>query len=246
MVRSETRVSAGRRLPKSVVLTADGDKGGAGKSVVARAVVHVLTRNGFEVQGFDADARNAHLHRFCSPSIEVQRVYLRTTTGWDELYNAMQQVERENPIVIDLPANIGETIEAEMPRLRRVFELRGRELFRIWVIDEEDDGIQLLRSSRHVTPYSRTFVVKNGRFGPEEVFELWHESDTRKQLLTEGGLDAYVPALPIRVRTKIRNARCSFADAFALDLTDHERIDLEIWLDQIEIAFQPLLEWIQR
>lgn len=75
-------ISAAPRCSAPIIVTG-GDKGGTGKSFVARILAAWLRRHGYLVHGFDGDARNAHLERYYGDSFTVERPYLRKDAGWD-------------------------------------------------------------------------------------------------------------------------------------------------------------------
>ena len=229
------------------VIVADGDKGGVGKSFTMRSVAHCQRSWGMDCVGIDGDSRNAHLERYYGSTMPVSRPYLREEKGWNEMIDLIHATSSDRPILVDLPAGIGDAVKRWGPKFGAALDKMQRRLIRLWVLDEEDDVIQLLRLSSGVFPFGpSTVVVMNGRFGDREAFELWNGSKTRRDLLAAGGTETYLPRLAPAAREKIRNARCPFADAAEkANFTLSEAIDLEIWLSSIEHTFAPLRKLLE-
>lgn len=222
------------------IFCVNGDKGGIGKSLVARIHAALLRSAGYLVMGFDCDARNAHLDRYYRTVMPVMRNYLRHTDGWGLLLDGWENAPHNAALLVDMPGNIGDSLEREMHRVHRVVSKLNRAIFHIWVIDEEEDGITLLNRVKGFAPEHQTLIVMNGRFGDSpRSFVLWHESELRAELLAVGALETFIPALPIRPRTKIARARCPFDDLSSLQLHVSEQVDFEIWWEDIVRAFRP-------
>lgn len=220
----------------------DGDKGGVGKSFVARSATHCLIAWGIKPVGVDGDPRNAHLERYYGSTLPTHRPYLREPKGWDGLIDLAGGTDPASPILIDFPGNIGDAVSQWGPKLQHAATRLQRPIVRLWTLDEEDDVIHLLKNSAVMFPFGPSVIaVRNGRFGANSSFDLWEKSKTRAALLEAGGSDVYLPRLPPGVRGKIRDARCTFADATTkAGLSLSETIDLEMWISGVENAFAPL------
>ena len=233
-------MKAALRCSAPIIVTG-GDKGGTGKSFVARILAAWLRRHGYLVHGFDGDARNAHLERYYGDSFTVERPYLRKDAGWDALFFGWENSAENEVLLVDLPGSIGDAVEREMERVQLMAEAFGRELIHVWVADEEEDSVTLLERLHPLTSWPQTLVVLNGRFGANaNAFELWSESDIRSELLREGGHETFLPALPIQVRTRIARAHAPFDDVSRAKLTVYQTVDLDIWLKRVDAAFLPL------
>lgn len=222
------------------IIIVGGDKGGLGKSLVARILATLLRSAAYQVMGFDCDARNAHLDRYYRNVMPVTRAYLRHADGWGLLLDAWENSPSEAVLLVDLPGNVGDSVEREMHRVHRAVSMLNREILHIWVLDEEEDGITLLDRVKEFAPPQKTLVVMNGRFGDSpRAFVLWHESELREILLAGGAAEAFIPSLQIRPRTKIARARCPFDDLSTLKLNISEQVDFEIWWEGVVRAFRP-------
>lgn len=235
-----------KRRSKPPIVVTGGDKGGVGKSFVARIKAALLRSTGQIVVGFDGDARNAHLERYYGRAMAVARPHLRREHGWADLYAGWEGAPDDAVVLIDLPGNIGDTVERELVRIHRIAEALDRDLIHVWVCDEEEDSVTLLRRVQGLAHAANTLVVLNGRFGASpRDFELWNASDLRTELLAHGARETYVPALPIRPRTKIARARCPFDDVSAARLAVWERVDFDMWWERVAVAFKGFLEMME-
>jgi hypothetical protein len=244
-MRSSITHNSKRRRSRPILLIG-GDKGGVGKSFGARSIVAWLRRHGYVVVGFDGDARNGHLSRYCGASMRVDRVTLRTALDWSKMFHSWEEVDADCMIVVDLPGNIGDMVEAEELRLQMVAEALGREIANVWVADEEEDSVWLLPTALKVADASRTLFWMNGRFAVDEAsFTLWQTSNTRANFIASGGLEALLPVLPIYPRIKIRAARCPFDDVTSAGLTQIERIDFLIWETKLDDSLAPFAQMLE-
>jgi hypothetical protein len=242
---SITHSTKGRRRHRPIIIVG-GDKGGVGKSFIGRTIVGWLTIHGHKVCGFDGDARNPHLDRYYSASMPVTRPPLRSVDGWSEMYQAWEEANPTEVLVVDLPGNIGDMVEAEATRLSRVAAALDRTIINVWVGSEEEDSIWLLQRIRSLAAAPFTLFVMNGRFGADvSRFELWQTSKTRTQFILDGGAETLLPALPIHPRTKIIQSRSPFHDTAAAGFTLTDKVDFDMWWERVEHALQPLASMME-
>ncbi|MFW2830402.1 division plane positioning ATPase MipZ [Sphingomonas sp. ID0503] len=226
-------------------IVVSADKGGVGKSTTARIIAALIIMYGLKLLGFDCDARNAHLERYYGASSRVVRTQLRREGGWDLVFDEIENTPNAT-VLFDLPANVGDVIERQINKLHRVFEVLGRELIHVWVIDDEEDSVTLLNRVRTLAAPSRTLVVMNGRFGASpRDFKLWQESPLRAEMIAQGLTEIYLPVLPIRARTRIARSRSPFHDVSNAGLQAWERVDFDMWWTAVERAFSPFISMLE-
>lgn len=245
----KSKVQSTRPLPGPPaimpIVIVGGDKGGIGKSFTARSIAAWLRRKGYAVSGFDGDARNAHLERFYGSTMQISRPYLREATGWDEMLNGWQTVDPGAVILVDTPAGLGDMIQRESARMSAVAAALGRFIIHVWVSDEEDDSIILFKLLQTLTDPSLTIYALNSRFGARAAdFELWSNSEERREHLAAGGYETLIPVLRIGARIKIRQARCGFDDVATAGLSIVEKVDLDLWWSKLDQAVKPLAEML--
>lgn len=236
-------------VAKPIAVTSS-DKGGVGKSFVTRCLAHSLGNWGLPWLGFDGDSQNSHLSRFYGGVTSVDIHPLKTPEDFDRLLDKIEAVDVATTILIDSPAGAGSLMTARGHRLQALADHLGRPLFRLFSLDEEDDVLMAMKREANVFGFGNVIAVLNGRFGGPEMFSLWRRllkdgsPSMRDQVLTAGGTEIYLPAMPPAARMAIRDARCPFHQAAGAisSLSFNERLNLEEWLTQMEAAFLPLRE----
>lgn len=229
-----------RRKHRPIVLVG-GDKGGVGKSFGARAVTGWLAMQGYQVAAFDADGRNPHLARYYDNSLGVSQLTLRETLGWTCMYKTWELVDDNCVIIVDLPGNIGAEVAKEATRLKLISERLNRDLINVWVAAEEEDSIWLLGDALQVADAHRTIFWMNGRFGADSSkFELWNDSQKRSNFISDGGIESFLPVLPIYARTAIARARAPFHNVSSANLGFTDRIDFDLWWTAVDESLKPL------
>lgn len=242
MLTSAADFKSPRRKRRPIILIG-GDKGGTGKSFGGRTLAGWLLLNQYNVAAFDADARNAHLDRYYGNSIGVTRIPLRDELGWTLMFNEWEQVDGNFIILLDLPGNIGSELGRETDRIKRIAAALNREIVNLWVAAEEEDSIWLLEAALQVADANQTVFWMNGRFGADRSkFELWNGSQTRARFIASGGIEAFLPVLPIYVRTKIARARAPFHDLSSASLSLTDQIDFDLWWSAVSKELEPLVD----
>jgi hypothetical protein len=243
MVSSDARLTK-RQMRAKPILFFNGDKGGVGKSFLARIVAAMLIRRGYSLIGIDGDSRNGHLNRYHGNSFPVHRIVLRENEGWADVIDIVGETRDEVVILIDLPAGAGEDLEAQMRRLARGLPAE-RPVIHVWVACEEEDSITLFERVNWLAKPERTIFVMNGRFGPPETFALWNNYPGRTEYLREGGSETYVTPLPIGVRAQFARHRTPFHLVEDLDLLRSQKIDFYLWEEDMEEALAGLLDLVR-
>lgn len=189
----------------------DGDKGGVGKSLAARALVHhyICLPDGLRpnIIAYDADLSNPDV---CgdgglknNPSLMGTALLdLSTENGWiafgDRVSNLSAMAKNsEIRIVVNMPAQIGP--RAFDGSIRIVDEvLREANAIPVWMLNRTQESISALdfRLRNMGSRYTAGLVVKNVFFGSTDKFALWDTSLLRQTLVTEGSWrEAALPEL---------------------------------------------------
>lgn len=235
-----SRSSKQIKKPRPVV-TVDGAKGGSSKSFTCNSLAAALERRDIQWSGFDGDNDNAHLHRF-NPDADVTRFHCNADVGWDPLFQSIIKVDGERVVLLDLPSQVGEIFEKEVPRLEATVRYLGREHLRLWVCVPGYDSVNLLRNYGHQVSFARSFVVLSLRNAKREDFTLWDNSQTRRHFLDGGGQEIILPHMPGGLRQAIDESGLSLNTA-ARQLHHQPWLvaDLEAFLAQIDENFAPLI-----
>jgi hypothetical protein len=210
-----------------------GEKGGVGKSVMARLLAQYCIDRGIPFIAVDADASNRTLTRFYAD--HVRPVDLTRVESVDEIVGFALVTERR--VLVDLPAQSERPLGAWIAEAG-IFGLAkecGIDVVFWHVLDDGKDSLLALDRllSRH-GPAARYCVVEN--FGRGEDFSLFEGSATRARA---EGLGATIIALPELQKTAMRKMdrldasywAAAHNDAFgAGTLTRIDRNRIKVWL----------------
>lgn len=209
---------------KKRVILVHGDKGGAGKSMVARALLDLYLEGPQEqrrpVAIIDADTQNTDVGdaRSYGALIASHRLSLRDEDGWVTLLNVIDQAEASH-LVVSLPSGIGKDLYDH----RALFgALCGTcAVVPLWVLGRTPDSVVLLRECDTVLQscgIERGVVAVNTFWGAAEHFRIWNGSALRKHLLGRGWVEILYPALNDLVVDRIgRKALARAYDAAGQD-----------------------------
>ena len=176
----------------------DGDKGGVGKSFVARAVADYLITNktAGKVVVIDCDPSNADVVNdggFYEEAIGgIEVVGIRSPVSSQEDWfstvdRAIKLAQDDADFVFSLPAGAGMHID---DTVLSMFSLIGTAQT-VWVMGKDQSSIDQLEERVQRAPmfYERGIVALNEHHGPMSrgTFDLWKMGSTRKRLVHQGG-----------------------------------------------------------
>jgi len=251
----------------------DGDKGGVGKSLTTRALVHYfLSMDAGSrpiIAVFDADMSNPDVCGKDGLSMQnsavalAQIVDLSIEQGWIELANALEklQIQYEGEdirILVNMPAQIGaRAFQGSVPIVAEVLRLANA--FPIWLLSRLQEGIRTLEERIRVMPerYQNGLVLRNLFFGQAHKFVLWESSPLRARMLGndpdgDGEIslswcENSLPEINDEVIAKI--ARTPFHIALGVQegkpfLSHGYRLTLQAWLRQTHQIFADMEQFI--
>ncbi len=227
----------------------DGDKGGVGKSLAARALVHhFLTLPDNErprLIVYDADLSNPDV---CGEGglkagvgiMGTALIDLSTENGWIELGTRVATIataaeKTDHRIIINMPAQIGtRAFDGSIHIVSEV--LREANAIPIWMLSRTQESLRALNYRLHNMPvrYESGLVIKNLFFGAADKFALWENDDLRQRLIVEGNwLEAELPELNDQLTVMI--GRRPFHDVLQSGIDGKAlpfgyRLALESWL----------------
>jgi hypothetical protein len=231
----------------STILLVSGDKGGVGKSCLARVLCDSLRHNGKVLAAYDADRRNPQLYRFYGqgsqdPTEGVEMLDF-VGSGADKLIEDIMS-EKAPYCLVDLPAGSGarmEALERELKLVERV-QKSGHKVVVFHVLSRVIDSINALKLTiENFGEGPRYVAVKNGFFGPENSFVRWQSSKTREKFLAIGGTEVFLSDLNDLVFDQIDSRSLTFRQASKSEHLVHaQRWRVEEWLEAADNAIKSL------
>lgn len=217
-----------------------GEKGGVGKSVVARLLAQWCVDCSAPFAAIDADASHGSLLR--SYGEFTQPVDLETFASADGIVNRALAAERT--VVVDLPAQSGRALERwiESADVVRFAHEAGIQLVLWHVSDGTFDSVRdLERTVERWGDAFRYIAVKN--HGRTKDFSLFDESDGRRRVEQVGGRVIDLPELDSAAMARIDRTGASFWSAVhdpagAHVLAPLQRERARIWLGRCYKAFE--------
>ncbi len=211
-----------------------GEKGGVGKSLVARLLSQWFIDRSAPFAAIDADVSHATLLR--TYGSYAQSADLEDFGSADEIVNRALAADRS--VVVDLPAQSNRAFErwiesADVVRFARESGIR----LTLWhVTDGTVDSVKDLE--RTLARWGDAFAyvaVKNHGRGKD--FGYFDESDARRRLEERGGRIIEVPALDAVTMTRIDRTGASLWAAAHSTEGDHALAPLQrqrarMWLDR--------------
>lgn len=211
----------------------DGDKGGVGKSTVARALVDMLIQaERFDLPKIDrivvidADPSNDDV---CGPGGYINEVVGETEIlavrfpisvidDWKDLIdylasNGLDGANENLRIVFSLPAGAGFVL-LQNPV---VFEMLS--LFNgvpVWVLGNEESSVDQLQKRIDAAPlqHEKGFVIRNLKHGTAQSFSAWNNSQTKKTVMDWGWQEVDFPVGMSSVMTDIGRTPAHHAVTF--------------------------------
>lgn len=251
-----TKIAA---APKSVtkIVIVHGDKGGVGKSFVSQGIVNLLLSKNQKVAVIDGDTSNPDVSRMFESAAQCLLTNLRVDNGWMNLMDFVMS-HLGYTILLNTPAGVdGEKMERELRSLSNYIEQKSLdvELDLWWVMNHGYDSVSLF--SRALDSYGRFFdrvrVVCNLHFsdGNPAAFFLWNESPLKTRLENKNAATVFFPGLNLRVVEKLFNPKnimpfheaVDAATGEKVELLHSERWKLQQWLDDVNEALTPLLDF---
>jgi len=188
-----------------------GDKGGVGKSVVARVLMAWCTERRLSFRAFDADGSHGALLRHYPA--QAQPVDLADFEQADKLLTAAEELP-EGRVIVDLPARGDGAVAAWLAEggIAALAADMGIELVFWHVMDDGKDAISALgRSLDRYPPPARHVVVEN--LGRGYRFALFDQSAARVAADAAQVPIIQLPELHPPVMRKLDRSDASFAAA---------------------------------
>ncbi|WP_031595352.1 hypothetical protein [Ferrovum myxofaciens] len=233
----------------------DGDKGGVGKSLAARALVHHYITQPNEARPrvivYDADLSNPDV---CgeggleagSGIMATALIDLSTENGWIDLGTRVAAIaaaaeKSDYRIIINMPAQIGtRAFDGSIHIVSEV--LREANAIPVWMLSRTQESLRALNYRLRNMParYESGMVIKNLFFGATDKFALWAVDELRAQLVDGGSwIESELPELNDQLTVMI--GRRPFHEVLQSGINGKSlpfgyRLALESWLQRSSAA----------
>lgn len=224
-----------------------GDKGGVGKTEVAKRMAAVMLQAGRTVTLVDGDNKNPGLHAaFEHSGLDVQRINVMTVAGRNALFDVI--AEAAGDVLIDLPAR-GSDVTERLNRdgasedgfsLELLLREIDAELRILFVIDQTRPPLAALRDELKALPATTSWIiVRNWR--EERDFDLFDKSKTKADLDARGAPIIDLVRLDPRVNDILENEGLNLISAQTSDtlsMLQKMRVKAAVrsWSEQMKIA----------
>ena len=202
-----------------------GDKGGVGKSTVARLLADYYTSHSLDWRGYDTDATNGHLLRFYPE--RTRAIDIHESGSLDQLLNSLEQDGRH--WLVDLGAQGGDKLVAWMAETEFLAVCRelGVSVTIAFVLSPVKDSAVLLKTVADQLGSEVSYlVVKNEATGSS--FAIYDSSKTKARLIDDlAAIEIRFPELLEHVYYKIDKHNLGWSESLqgkTLELAERQRV----------------------
>ena len=215
-----------------------GDKGGVGKSVLARALLDHYIRNDIAVDAYDSDKRNPDISRFYAKRLPVSLVDLASHQAFDAVLDRL--AAGQGRALVDLAAGAGDALHTlvtgDVKLAGALTELNARATV-VYVLSRSRPSVAglgvALKDFQDVP--ADWVVVRNTYFGAADRFSRYETSNARKEALARGAREIVMPELLDDLYDELDQASTPFmnaAEAGALSFTNRRRV--RAWIEAMD------------
>lgn len=218
-----------------------GNKGGVGKSVMAKALADWLLMRDHRLVIADGDS-TADVAKAYSNTVDAYPFDLTSNQGWANFTDWLCAFDESADVVVNLPDSVTDKTITSLERYKPSVDEYGYETKAIFMMNTLPDGMdllpRLLRAVRNVYP------VKNLYFGEAAKFEYFDTKYSRH--FAEQTI--YFPRLYPPVMNRIRAANMAYQRAIEHPAPDtpripiFDRLALAQWFDDVTGALDEVLE----
>lgn len=198
---------------KPRLILTHGEKGGVGKTTVARVIADFLNSKDLAFRAFDAEGPTGQLLRF-HPN-ETTAIDVASAASVAPVLDYVMEGNGRRLALVDLGARTGGDLKSWLYRGGALEEAEAARLgiTVVYVLGGAVDSVGHLKECYQELGRETNYViVKN--YGVAEKFEVYDQSNVRADLLGVGAREISVPALDGTVFQSVDRASISFS-AFA-------------------------------
>ena len=184
-----------------------GEKGGVGKSVIARLLTQYFIDHARSFKALDADASHGALLRFYADYSKA--ISLQNSDDTDQIMQLA--VEENQTVLVDLPSQSKKSLNdwlSENEILTLAQENNVNVVFWHVMDDSVDASNLLLDTMNHASNLAKYVIVKN--YGRGEDFSQFEGSVLEQEAINRGAQIISINALQSATMRKIDRLNCSF------------------------------------
>jgi hypothetical protein len=206
---SETKI----QVEKPRLILTHGEKGGVGKTTVARLVADFLNSRNATYRAFDAEGATGQLLRF-HPA-ETSAVNVASAASVAPVLDYLMEPGGRRLALVDLGARSGDEVKDWLYKGGALEEAEAARLgiTVVYVLGGAVDSVGHLKECFGALGRDVTYVVVKN-YGVAGKFEVYDQSNVRKDLLAAGAREIAIPGLDGSVYQSVDRASLSFS-AFA-------------------------------
>jgi len=219
------------------LLLTHGEKGGVGKTTVARLIAEFLLSRDTAFQAFDAEGPTGQLLRF-HPDHTVS-VEMDKAISVAPILDFLMDGEPNRVALVDLGARSGEDLKNWLYRAGALEEAEAGQLDLtiIYVLGGAIDSVGHLKECfAALGSQIKYVVVKN--FGVAAQFDIYENSTIRKDLRAAGAIEIALPALEGVVYQSVDKTSLPFSAFCESEAGFTERRYCRTWLRECFAAFE--------
>jgi hypothetical protein len=198
---------------KPRLILTHGEKGGVGKTTVARIIADFLAARNIAFRSFDAEGPTGQLLRF-HPN-ETESVDVTDAAKVAPVLDYVMDGASRRVALVDLGARSGEDVRSWLYRGGALEEAENSRLgiTVVYVLGGAVDSVGHLKECYAALGRDVTYIVARN-LGVAPKFEVYDQSKVRQELLSSGAREITIPALDPAVYQSVDRASISFG-AFA-------------------------------
>jgi hypothetical protein len=198
-----------QQLDRPRLILTHGEKGGVGKTTVARIIADFLNSRNSAFRAFDAEGTTGQLLRF-HPA-ETSAVNVASAASVAPVLDYLMEPGGKRLALVDLGARSGEEVKSWLYRGGALEEAEAARLgiTVVYVLGGAVDSVGHLKECFAALGSDVNYViVKN--FGVAGKFDVYDQSNVRQDLLAAGAREIAIPVLDGSVYQSVDRASISF------------------------------------
>lgn len=235
-----TAAAAGQERPRLIL--SHGEKGGVGKTTVARVISDFLTGRGLKHRAYDAEGATGQLLRFHG-SVTMP-VDVTDAASVSPVLDHLMDDDGHQIALVDLGARTGSDLKSWLYRGGALEEASGGRLGLtvVYVIGNTVDSVGHLKECFQALGKEMNYLLAKN-LGVSQKFEVYENSNVRADLMKAGAREITIPALDPAVFQAVDRASVSFtsfADNQGGKFSYTHRRYCRTWLRECYTALEPV------